>query len=187
MTLLAGFAALLSRLTGQSDVVIGSPTANRSQPEMFGLIGVLINTLVLRVDLSREHTFAEVLSRVRGVCLDALAHQDLPFEKLVEALRDERDPAANPLFRALFVLQNSPMPELGFGAARMEPVELASGSCMVDLEVHLWDREPEIGGRLNASADVFDGPTADRLAERLVAVLGLMAAQPDRRAGVEGG
>ena len=187
MTLLAGYVALVALETGQTAFAVGSPTANRPRAETFGVIGVFINSLVLRVDLSGEPTFRELVRRVRAVCLEALAHQDVPFEELVEDLRIGRDPGRSPLFQALFVLQNSPMPELGFGAARMEPVELASGSCMVDLEVHLWDREPEIGGRLNASADVFDGPTADRLAERLVAVLGLMAAQPDRRAGVEGG
>jgi hypothetical protein len=186
VTLLTGFVALLAGASGQTQVAVGSPTANRPHAETFGVIGVFINTLVLRVDLSGDPTLREVLRRVRAVTLQALAHQDVPFEELVQDLRSERDLDSSPLFQALFVLQNSPMPELGFGGARMEPVELPSGSCMVDLEVHLWDREPEIGGRLNASADVFEAATADRLVRRLLAALEMLAADPGRRLGSEG-
>lgn len=181
MTLLAGFVALLGSVTGQTQVTVGSPTANRSHAETFGVIGVFINSLVLRIDLSGDPTLREVLRRVRAVTLEALAHQDVPFEELVQHFRSERDLAVSPLFQALFVLQNSPMPELRFGGAWMEPVELPSGSCMVDLEVHLWDREPEIGGRLNASADVFEAATADLLLRRLMAALEVLAADPERR------
>ena len=109
MTLLAAFQALLHRYTGQEDIVVGSPIAGRTRAEIEGLIGFFVNTLVLRTDLvGRSHRSASCWRRVREVALGAYAHQDLPFEKLVEELQPERDLSRAPLFQVMFVLQNAP-------------------------------------------------------------------------------
>ncbi len=107
MTLLAAFHALLSRYSGQTDLVVGSPIAGRNRREVEGLIGFFANTLALRVDASGEVSFRELLGRVREVCLGAYAHQDLPFEQLVDALQPVRDLSRSPLFQVMFVLQDS--------------------------------------------------------------------------------
>jgi hypothetical protein len=114
MMLLAGFKTLLYRYTGQGDIIVGSPIANRNRVEIEGLIGFFVNTLVLRTDLSENPTFRQLLRRVREVCLEAYAHQDLPFEKLVEELQPERNLGYSPLFQVMFILQNAPGSALEF-------------------------------------------------------------------------
>ena len=109
MTLLAAFETLLYRYTGQSDILVGTPIANRTRAEMEGLIGLFVNTLVLRRESEREPELREqLLERMREVCLGAYAHQDLPFEKLVEEVQPERSLSRHPLFQVMFVLQNAP-------------------------------------------------------------------------------
>ena len=113
MTLLGAFQALLHRYSGQADIVVGTPIASRTRSETEGLIGFFVNTLVLRTDFSGDPTFGTVLDRVRETALGAYAHQDLPFEKLVEELQPERSLGHTPLFQAMFVLQNTPPPDSG--------------------------------------------------------------------------
>ncbi|HTQ80890.1 MAG TPA: amino acid adenylation domain-containing protein, partial [Thermoanaerobaculia bacterium] len=123
MVLLSGFSALLSRLSGQADLLVGSPIANRRRGELEGLIGCFVNTLVLRADLKGDPTLAEAVGRTREIALGAFAHQDLPFERLVEALAPERESGRSPFFQALFTLQNAPLGPLelpGLAAARWE-------------------------------------------------------------------
>jgi non-ribosomal peptide synthetase component F len=115
MVLLSAFAALLGRHAGQDDLVMGTPVAGRTRPELEGLIGFFVNTLLLRVDLSGDPTFLELLSRVRETSLEAFVHGELPFEKLVEELRPKRDLSRNPFFQVMLVLHNAPT----------EPLELS--------------------------------------------------------------
>jgi hypothetical protein len=124
MTLLAAFQTLLHRYTGQTDLAIGSPIANRHRSELEGLIGFLVNSLVLRTNLAGDLSFRELLERVRDVTLAAYDHQDLPFEKLVEELQPVRSLSQNPLFQVVFALQNTPMEQLGLPGLVLSPVEL---------------------------------------------------------------
>ncbi|HXO21370.1 MAG TPA: amino acid adenylation domain-containing protein, partial [Thermoanaerobaculia bacterium] len=133
MTLLAAFQSLLARYTSAEDVVVGSPIANRNRAETEALIGFFVNTLVLRGDLSGDPTFAELLRRVRETTLDAYAHQDLPFEKLVEELRPERDLSRNPLFQVMFVLQNMPASGVKLAGLEVEAFALPAESLKFDL------------------------------------------------------
>jgi hypothetical protein len=124
--LLAAFQALLARLTGASGLAVGSPIANRNRSEVESLIGFFVNTLVYRTDLAGDPGFGEILDRVRELALGAYAHQDLPFEKLVEAVAPERDLARSPLFQALLVVQNAPLPAPVLGGAVLEPRQVRS-------------------------------------------------------------
>jgi hypothetical protein len=141
MTLLAAFQVLLFRYTGQEDIVIGSPIANRRRPELEGLVGFFVNTLVLRADLSGNPSFKELLLRVKATCVGADSNQDLPFEKLVQELQPERDLSGNPLFQVMFVLQNATSPFGGISGLRIEPIELETTRSPFDLSLFMRERE----------------------------------------------
>ncbi|HEY9883608.1 MAG TPA: condensation domain-containing protein, partial [Thermosynechococcaceae cyanobacterium] len=138
MTMLAAFQTLLHRYTGQTDIAIGSPIANRHRSELEELIGFLVNSLVLRTDLSGDPTFRELLDRVREVTLAAYAHQDLPFEKLVEELQPVRNLGQNPLFQVVFALQNTPMEQLELPGLILSPLEFETKTTRFDLEMYVW-------------------------------------------------
>ncbi|MBD3882897.1 amino acid adenylation domain-containing protein [Phormidium tenue FACHB-886] len=138
MTLLAAFQTLLYRYTGQTDIAVGSPIANRHRSELEGLIGFLVNSLVLRTDLADDPPFWELLHRVRDVTLAAYAHQDLPFEKLVEELQPVRSLSQNPLFQVVFALQNTPMEQLELPDLTLSPIEFETKTTRFDLELYLW-------------------------------------------------
>ena len=164
MTLLAAFQLLLSRYTGQEDVVVGTPIANRNRSETEGLIGFFVNTLVLRTDLSGDPEIPELLRRVRDVSLHAYTHQDVPFEKLVEELRPERDLSHTALFQVLFALHNAPSMELELPGLTLSRLEPEGKTSKFDLAFHV---QPLRDGSLSALArfnrDLFDGTTMDRL------------------------
>ncbi len=180
MTLLAGFQALLSRYTNQQEVVVGSPIANRNRAETEGLIGFFVNTLALRTDLSGAPTFREILKRVREVCLGAYAHQEVPFEKLVEELEPERSLGRNPLFQVAFVLQNAPLGELRLPGLRLRPVAAEGRAAKFDLTLLTEERADGIGATLEYDADLFEAETVERLGRHLVALLAAAADDPAR-------
>ena len=191
MTLLAAFQTLLYRYTGQEDIAIGSPIANRHRSELEGLIGFFVNSLVMRSDLSGNPTFRELLARVREVALDAYKHQDLPFEKLVEELDPERDLNRNPLFQVAFALQNAPMQPLKLPGLILEPKPLESSSTRFDLEVHLWEpahglrsfwqSQEGLSGFISYSTDLFDRDRIDRLIGHFQTLLEGIVANPNAR------
>jgi amino acid adenylation domain-containing protein len=181
MTLLAAFELLLARLSGQTDLSVGTPVAGRTRPELEPLIGFFLNNLVLRTDLSGDPTFLEALGRVRETCLDAYAHQDVPFERLVEELQPARDLSRSPLFQAMFVLRNEPMPVLEFPGMQLEPLELDPGTSKFDLTMILTPRDGGLQVQLEHVTDLFDAETIDRLLERFRIVLKAVAANPSVR------
>ncbi|MEG4054806.1 MULTISPECIES: amino acid adenylation domain-containing protein [unclassified Microcoleus] len=181
MTLLAAFKALLYRYTGRTDLLVGSPIANRNRAEIEGLIGVFVNTLVLRTDVSGDPTFRELLQRLREVTLGAYAHQDLPFEKLVEELQPERSLSYNPVFQVMFQLRNNPMPPLELPGLTLNLLELETNTTQFDLSLDL----EEVGERLQASVqystDLFDRATITRMLGHLQTLLEGIAAHPEQR------
>jgi amino acid adenylation domain-containing protein len=138
MTLLAAFQTLLHRYTGQTDIAIGSPIANRHYSQLEGLIGFLVNSLVLRSNLAGNPSFLELLERVKAVTLAAYDHQDIPFEKLVEELQPVRSLSQNPLFQVVFALQNTPMEHLTLPGLVLSPVKLETRTARFHLELYLW-------------------------------------------------
>jgi amino acid adenylation domain-containing protein len=192
MTLLAAFQTLLFRYTGQTDVVVGSPIANRNRSELEGLIGFFVNSLVLRTDLSGNPTFWELLERSREVALAAYAHQDVPFEKLVEELHPERDLSRNPLFQVAFALQNAPMTSLELPGLTLSPWKLDVGTARFDLEFHLWEQSQGLSGLWDTpkeglsgfvaySTELFELATITRMIGHFQTLLEGIVANPKQR------
>ncbi|MGB7951165.1 MAG: amino acid adenylation domain-containing protein [Candidatus Binatia bacterium] len=183
MTLLAAFQALLYRYTGQQDIVVGSPIANRSRVEIEGLIGFFVNTLVLRTDLSGNPSFRELLRRVRKTALEAYDHQDLPFEKLVEELNPERSLSHSPLFQVMFVLQNVPVGPGSNSDLVIHPERLENDTTKFDLSVSLVERSDGLKGWCEYSTDLFNEGTIVRLGEHFRMLLEGLTRNPDRLVG----
>ncbi len=181
MTLLSAFQVLLYRYTGQTDIVVGSPIANRNRAEVEGLIGFFVNTLVLRANLAGNPSFRDVLRQVREVTLGAYAHQDLPFEMLLEKLQPERNLSHNPLFQVMFALQNAPIKDLELPGLTWKQVAVDKGTATVDLAMVMWDSEQGLEGVLEYNTDLFDASTMTRLLEHLQLLLEGIVADPDER------
>ena len=159
MTLLAAFQVLLYRYTGQADIIVGTPIAGRNRIETEKLIGYFADTLVMRTRVSNDLTFRELLNRVRESALGAYSHQDLPFEKLVEALQPERDLARNPVFQVLFALRNTPVQPLQLSDLVWTPLKLNIPKARFDLALDLRETASGIAGACEYNADLFDAAT----------------------------
>jgi hypothetical protein len=181
MVLLAAFKVLLSRYTGQTDVVVGTDIAGRNHAESERLIGFFVNQLVMRTDLSGEPTFVEVLRRVREVCLGAYAHQDVPFEMLVEKLQPERDPSRTPLFQTKMLLQNAPQVELELGDLKLSGINLEGDTAELDLILKMFEKHDYIKGSIVYRTELFDEQTIARMTNHYAALLESIVAQPDAR------
>ncbi|HEU0054030.1 MAG TPA: amino acid adenylation domain-containing protein, partial [Longimicrobium sp.] len=185
MALLAAFAAVLQRWSGQDEVVIGTPVAGRTRKEIEPLVGFFANTLALRVELEGDPSFRALLAKVRETTLDGYAHQDVPFEKLVEELKVERSLSHTPLFQVMFALQNAP-PQAGdagegFAATGVEVARrgTALGTARFDLTVNLGEWDGGVYGGIEYATALFDRGTIERLVAHLGAVLEAAAAHPD--------
>src|SRR5256884_4177950 len=181
MTLLAAFQALLWRYTGQADLVVGSPIANRTRAEIEGLIGFFVNTLALPTVLAGGPSFRELLRRVRQVALGAYVHQDVPFERVVEAVRPQRDPSRNPLFQVMFALQNAPMETLGPTDLALNLLQVESGTAKFDVSLFLTEVPEGFIGELEYNTDLFDLATIRRLAGHFQTLLEGIVANPEQR------
>jgi amino acid adenylation domain-containing protein len=181
MVLLAAFKVLLHRYSGQEDIVVGCPIANRNRAEIEGLIGFFVNSLVMRTDVSGDPSFLELVARVREVALGGYAHQDLPFEKLVEELEPERDLSRNPLFQVMFAFQNAPMPPLDLGALRLSLMWVDPLAARFDLEAHVWEEPEGLELFFVYSTDLFEASTIKRIARHYRTLLEGIVANPEKR------
>jgi amino acid adenylation domain-containing protein len=182
MTLAAAFKSLLHRYSGQEDIILGTPIANRNRAETEGLIGFFVNTLILRTDLSGDPSFRRLLARVRETAMDAYTHQDLPFEKLVEELQPERDPGTNPLFQAMVSLQNGRKKQFELPGLTMTPVATGEVTTkFIDLVLDVTDTEEVLIASLEYSTDLFDSSTIGRMLGHLETMLTGIACNPDAR------
>ncbi len=181
ITLLAAFMALLQRLTGQGDVAVGSPHANRDRREVEGLIGFFVNMLVMRASVAPERRFLELLRQVRDVALGAYAHHDLPFEKLVEELRPAREASHNPLFEVTFALHNAARTELALPGLDVRPLDLDVSGVRFDLEVHLWETGEALGGYCTYRSGLLEATAVARLMRQFENLLAAVVADPRRR------
>ncbi len=179
MVLLAAFQALLSRYSGQDDFCVGSPIAGRDRPEVKGLVGFFVNTLVLRADLSGNPTFAELLGRVRETCLGAYAHQELPFERLVEELRPQRDLSLSPLFQILFTFDLEPEIRLELPGLTLEFSEVDSGTAKFDLSLYIRQSAAGLRGYLEYDTGLFEEETAERMVGHWQTLLQAAVTEPD--------
>ncbi|NIR48175.1 amino acid adenylation domain-containing protein [candidate division KSB1 bacterium] len=181
MTLLAAFEVLLCRYTGQEDLSVGTPIANRDQEDIENLIGFFVNALVLRVDLNGNPTFRKLLARVREVALVAYDHQDLPFEKLVEELQPQRDLSRSPLFQVMFSLQNTPSRSLDLPELTLEHLDVYNGMAKFDLTVYMWEEANGLRGVFEYNTALLEAPTITRMIAHFKNVLQGVVSNPDQR------
>ncbi|MEH2337088.1 amino acid adenylation domain-containing protein [Nostoc sp.] len=181
MTLLAAYDTLLYRYTGQEDILVGSPIANRDRLEVEGLIGFFVNTLVMRSDLAGNPSFSELLLRVREVALSAYAHQDLPFEMLVEALQPERDLGHTPLFQVMFALQNAPMSQLELNGLSISSFLIESKTAKFNLNLLMQNTADGLVGVWEYNTDLFDASTIERMTGHFVTLLEGIVTNPQQQ------
>jgi amino acid adenylation domain-containing protein len=183
MTLLAGFAVLLHRYSGQSDFAIGTPHANRDRSEVEGLIGFFVNTLALRVDAGGDPGFRALLGRLRETSLGAFAHREVPFERVVEELRPERDLARSPLFQAMLILQNNVSGPLALPGLTLSPFAFETTAAKFELTLSLFEGADGLVGSIEHNTDLYDGATIARMAGHFGRLLASAVAAPDLAVG----
>jgi acyl carrier protein len=182
MILIAAWATLVQRLTGEDDVVLGTPTANRPHPELEPLVGFFANTMPLRVDLSGDPTFRELAGRVRTVVLADFAHEELPFEKVVEELKPERDLSHHPIYQMVIALETSSRPDqLDLPGLRLAPLPPTEGTAKYDVALYMNDRGGRLAGLFEANRDLVDRSTAERWLSQFTALATAGAGGPARR------
>ena len=181
MVLLAAWKTLLWKYAGQDDIVVGAPHANRNRTEIEDLIGFFVNTLVLRTNLSEDPSFQELLARVRETTISAQAHQDLPFEKLVEEIQPDRDLSRTPLFQVAFVFQNAPMQEMEAPGLILKRIDLPTETSKFDLSLTITDAGASLPAVIEYSADLFEASTIERMAGNFKRLLESGVADPGRR------
>ncbi|MEH2121103.1 amino acid adenylation domain-containing protein [Nostoc sp.] len=181
ITLLTAFKTLLYRYTGQTDILVGSPIANRNRTEVESLIGFFVNVLVLRTDLSGDLSFQELLARVKSTALEAYVHQDFPFEKLVEELQPNRDLSYNPLFQVMFVLQNVPKPNLSLSDVSVTYEEGYNGTSKFDLTLFMEDSEQGLVTTCEYNTDLFNVDSITRMLGHFQTLLESIVSDPKKQ------
>ncbi|HEU0053517.1 MAG TPA: amino acid adenylation domain-containing protein, partial [Longimicrobium sp.] len=179
MVLLAVFDLALHRMSGEDDLVVGAPVAGRARPEVEGLIGFFVNTMALRVNVSGDPSFRALLGRVREATLEAYAHQDLPFDRVVEELHPERSLGRNPVFQVAFALQNVPRAPLRLEGVTLALEEIDSGTAKFDLFLELEEADDRLRARLEYATDLWEEAGAARIAALFLRLLDAATAAPD--------
>ncbi|KAK9765158.1 hypothetical protein K7432_006735 [Basidiobolus ranarum] len=183
MVLLTAFEILLQKCTGNDDIAIGSPIANRNHKEIEGLIGFFVNIQVIRVQVDHQLTFSELLARVKEVTLGAYSHQDVPFEQIVAELQPERDLSRNPLVQVMFALQDATVDDFKFGDIDVKPVSTGEIATRFDLEVHFWKHDDGLKAEFIYSTDLFSSDTIGRMISGLEKVLHAAVENPNQPIG----
>lgn len=179
MTLLAALSVLLYRYSGQTDISIGTPIANRNRSEVEPLLGVFVNTLVMRNELAGDLAFSDFVKRVKETTLGAYDHQDIPFEMIVEELKPERDMSRPPFFQTMFVMQNAPTEPLKLPNATIQPLELHTPTAKFDLTFVLEPKDDKLDGQIIYNTDLFDAESIDRMVGHIKSLLKNIGAQAD--------
>ncbi|MCS7475598.1 non-ribosomal peptide synthase/polyketide synthase [Umezawaea endophytica] len=180
MALVAACQVLFARWSGQDDIAVGTVASGRERAELEGLVGFFVDTLVLRSTVDGTRTFREFLGEVRGTALDAFAHQDVPFERVVDELRPERDTSRTPLFQAMVIHQNTPEPAPDLPGLVVEDLPLPVVAANFDLTVEFQESDDALHGAVNYSTDLFDAATVERMTGHLGVLLEGVVADPDR-------
>ncbi len=181
MLLLAGFKTLLYRYSGQNDILVGTGSANRTRPEIEGLIGFFANTLVLRTEIKATDRFRDLLDQVRQNCLAAYAHQDLPFELLVDELRPTRNLRRNPLFQVAMAVQDAPLRTPDFAGIKLRPYEVAADYTIFDLYLLITDRGSDLKAQLSYNTSLFEESVTRLMLHHFKNVLEAVAADPEKK------
>ncbi|HKG81173.1 MAG TPA: condensation domain-containing protein, partial [Pyrinomonadaceae bacterium] len=181
MTLVAAFKVLLYRYSGQEDIIVGTPAANRNQFEAEELIGFFVNTLILRSRVTGSQTFRDLLGRIRETVIDASAHQEMPFEKLVEALHPDRDISRNPFFQVMVAWQKTPATVVEFSGVTLTPLEVETSTAKFDLTLNLLEMSEGLRLNLEYSTDIFEPATVERMVRHLKTLLEHIVADPGQR------
>ena len=179
MVLLAAFETLLRRYSRQDVIVVGTPIAGRTRKEIEGLIGFFINTLVMRADFRDDPSFRQLLTQVKETSLGAYAHQEFPFDKLVEELQPQRDLSHMPIIQAMFALQNTPKEAIELAGLTITPLHIESGTTQFDLSLNVWERDAILTGYLSYRSDLFDAATIKRMLTHFQTLLASIVNQPD--------
>ncbi|MCK5522105.1 MAG: amino acid adenylation domain-containing protein [Thiomargarita sp.] len=180
MILYSAFAILLFRYSRQNDIIIGSPISNRTQKQVESLIGFFVNNLVLRLNLSGNPSFKQIMQQARKVALEAYAHQDIPFERLVDELQPERNLSYSPLFQVAFVLLNVPKSTHDLSDLTINRFKVETGTSMFDLTLTMLEKNSKLEGTFEYSTDLFDTPTINRMAGHFKTLLEGIIANPEQ-------
>jgi len=180
MTTLAGFEALLHRYTSQEDIVVGTPVANRPRPELEGLIGFFLNAVALRLDVSGDPSFSELVKRVRKVALEGFSNVDLPFEQLLEEIKPDRDFSRTSVFQVMFTLQSAPTASFRLRELKITSRELNTGTSKFDLFVVLQENAPQLGGYVEYDTNLFQAATIERMVSHFARLLEAAVLNPEQ-------
>ena len=179
MTMLTAFGAMLNLYTNENDICIGTPTGNRTKSRFEKIIGFFVNTIVFRLNIDKKKSFKEILNDNRQSFLDSLEHQDVPFDKVVEALQPERVLNINPLFQIMFAWQNAPRPPLSFGGIEQERVVVKDGISPLDITFYMWENNGQIEGEIEYNADILERETIIHLKNNFIQLIGELVASID--------